>query len=106
MLLKFLIIVVGIGIASIIAIGFRLLIRKTKPKGSLKKFLILTGASIVGFFIFAILHNIISGILSQLLKQEIEEPIFFIMATLVCPIGVVVGVIGSIVQLIKRRARS
>ena len=86
----------GTGIAVAIALGFRLLIRRTKPNKKLKKFLILTGVSIVGFFIFTILHNVISGLL------EIEEPIFFILATLVCPIGLIVGLIGSVIQVVKR----
>lgn len=96
----------GIGIAVMMAIGFKLLIKRAKPKGGLKKFLILTGASIVGFFTFAILHNLISGILSQLFKQEFEEPVFFILATIVCPIGFAVGLIGIIVLRIKKRVRS
>lgn len=96
----------GIGIATGIGIGFRLLIKKTKPQGKLKKFLTLTGASVVGFFIFAILHNIISGLSSQLFKKEVEEPFFFLLATIVCPIGLIVGLIGSIIQLVKNKVRA
>jgi hypothetical protein len=102
MAVNFLISIIGIGIAVTIAIGFKLLIKKTKPEGKLKKFLVLIGASIAGFFIFAILHNLISGLLSQLFKTEVEEPVFFILATLVCPMGLLVGVIGSIIQLVKK----
>ncbi|MBM4402002.1 MAG: hypothetical protein FJ044_02055 [Candidatus Cloacimonetes bacterium] len=74
-----------------------------KPEGMLKKFLILSGASLAGFVIFVLLHNLISALLSQLLKKEIEEPVFFILASLVCPMGIIVGVIGSMVQLLKER---
>ncbi len=100
--LNLLISLVGIGIAAIIAIGFYLLLEKTKPKKKLRKYLTLTGASLAGFFLFVILHNLISGISSQLLNREIEEPVFFILATLVCPIGLVIGLIASAIELLKQ----
>ncbi len=80
---------------------------KQKVRGWLKKFLILTGASSSGFFIFAILHNVIYGLFILLFGEEFwnfcggDEPFFFIIAVLVCPIGFLVGVVGSIVLLIK-----
>jgi len=58
---------------------------KKKIKGKLKKFLILTGASAVGFFTSVLLHNLILE----------EEPLFFLLAIVVCPIGFLVGVVGS-----------
>jgi len=72
-------------------------------KGNLKKFLILTGASAAGFFIFAILHNLVSGLLSTILNSEVEEPVFFILAVIACPVGFLVGVIGSIIELVKKK---
>jgi len=70
---------------------------KTKVGGILKKFLLLTGASAVGLPVFVLLHNVVSGLFN------IEEPVFFIMATIVCPIGFLVGAIGSIVLAIKNK---
>jgi hypothetical protein len=61
----------------------------------LKKYLILAGASAAGFFIFVILHNLVSGLVG-------EEPVFFVLAVLVCPIGFVVGVVGSGIQLFRK----
>jgi hypothetical protein len=34
-----------------------------------------------------------------------DEPFFFILATIVCPIGFLVGVVGSIVLFVKERKR-
>ncbi len=70
---------------------------KTKVGGMLKKFLLLTGASAVGLLVFAILHNLVSALFN------IEEAVFFIIATIVCPIGFLVGVVGSIVLAAKTK---
>ncbi|MBA7520221.1 hypothetical protein ES705_12314 [subsurface metagenome] len=81
-----------------------------KVEGKLKKFLMLTGASAAGFFVFALLHNIfyalaqITGhiaILSYLMKAF--EVIFFLIAIFACPIGFLIGVIGTIVMFNKKR---
>jgi hypothetical protein len=85
---------------------------KQKVEGKLKKYLILTGASAAGFFVFAFLHNIFYGlgeitshitILSYLMKAF--EVIFFLIAIFACPIGFLVGAIGSIVLLVKERKK-
>ena len=81
-----------------------------KVEGKLKKLLILTGASAVGFFIFILLHNIFYAlvqvtshvsILNYLMKAF--EVIFFLIAIFACPIGFVIGVIGTIVMFNKKR---
>ena len=68
---------------------------KRRVGGMLKKFLLLTGASTVAFLIFVFLHNIVSGLFKT------EEPVFFIIATIVCPIAFLVGAVGSVVLTIK-----
>ncbi|MFC2003721.1 hypothetical protein ACFLV4_07280 [Chloroflexota bacterium] len=70
---------------------------KTKVGGILKKFLLLTGASAVGMPVSAFLHNVVSALFN------IEEPVFFIMAIFVCPIGILVGAVGTIVLAIKSK---
>lgn len=70
---------------------------KTKVGGILKKFLLLTGASAAGIPVSIFLHNVVSGLFN------IEEPVFFILATLVCPIGFLVGAVGTIVLTIKSK---
>ena len=81
-----------------------------KVEGKLKKFLMLTGASAAGFFIFALLHNIFYAleqvtshitILSYLMKAF--EVIFFLIAIFACPIGFLIGVIGTIIMFNKKR---
>ena len=71
------------------------------------KFLILLGASVVGFFVFVVLHNVFYGlgqmatdinILAQLL--DFFHAVFFIIATLVCPTGFLIGAVGSILTAI------
>jgi len=81
-----------------------------KVKGKLKKLLILTGASAAGFFVFVLLHNIFYAlgqvashvtILSYLMKAF--EVVFFLVAIFASPIGFLIGVIGTIVLLNKKR---
>ena len=76
---------------------------KDKIQGKLKRFLLLTGTSALGVFPFIILHNLTTALLSTIFKQEIEEPFFFILAVIICPIGFIVGSIGSIVLINKQK---
>jgi len=76
---------------------------KDKVEGSPRKFLFLTGISAVGFLVFVLLHNLVSGFLSTIFNREIEEPIFFILAVFASPLGFLVGSIGSIVLFIKQK---
>jgi hypothetical protein len=54
----------------------------------------------VGFFVFVILHNLVSGLLG------IEEPVFFLLAVFACPLGFLIGVGGSIVFLPRNKKRA
>jgi len=76
----------------------------------LRKSLVLTGASAVGFFASAILHNIVYRLFIHLFGSDFwdrigvgDEPFFFIMGLFVCPIGFLVGAVGSIVLFVKQR---
>jgi len=79
---------------------------KEKVEGSLKKFLLTTGASATGFFVSILLHNFIYGLFIHFLGADFwnegDEPFFFIIAVIVCPIGFLVGAIGSVVLAMKR----
>ncbi|MFC1985310.1 hypothetical protein ACFLUW_02795 [Chloroflexota bacterium] len=70
---------------------------KERVQGILKIFLILTGASAVGLPVFVLLHNAVSGLFNT------EESVLFIMATIVCTIAFLVGVVGSVVLAIKSK---
>jgi hypothetical protein len=87
-----------IGIALFLLLGVALIVMtvKTKVGGLLKKFLLLTGASAAGLPVFAILHNVVSGLFN-------EEAVFFILATLACPLGFLVGAIGTVVLMVKSK---
>lgn len=76
---------------------------KNKIERPLKKLLLLTGISAVGFFVFVLLHNFTSGLLSMIYKKEIEELVFFLLAVFVCPLGFLVGAVGSVVLLLRKK---
>jgi hypothetical protein len=84
------------------------LVYKQKLKGKPRRYLLLTGFSAVGFFVFAVLHNLFYA-LAELSKNiavlptvlEYLHATFFIISVIICPIGFVIGVIGSIILLRK-----
>jgi hypothetical protein len=75
-----------------------------------KSFLILLGASLIGFPLFVILHNLFYAlgqvaadviVLGSLL--EFLHAVFFLVAIMVCPPGVLIGAVGSVVTYCKGR---
>ena len=75
-----------------------------------KYFLVLTGASLIGFFLFAVLHNVFYG-LGQMaadlvvLKYLLDSlnVVSFLVAILLCPAGLLLGAIGSVIMYLKQR---
>ena len=84
------VVLTGLGVTLLV------LTAKTKVERRLKKFLLLTEASFVGLPVFGILHNAFSALLNT------EEAVFFTLATIVCPVGFLVGAIGSIVLRVRK----
>jgi hypothetical protein len=83
---------------------------KGKIKGKLKKILILTGLSATGFFVSIFLHNAfyaLSTITSRIIGLnyliEALSTAFFITAIFICPLGFLVGLVGSLILLAKNR---
>jgi hypothetical protein len=81
---------------------------REKAEELLKVFFLLTAASAVGITAFAILHNVVYGLFIHFFGEGFwsqvgleDEPFFFMMALFVCPLGFLVGAIGSIVLRIK-----
>jgi hypothetical protein len=81
---------------------------KEKIKGKLKKFFLLTGISALGFFACIILHNffyalaeISGGIIILPYLMEFLHAAFFLIGIIVCPLGYLVGLIGSFVLILK-----
>ena len=94
----------------LLGLALLILVLREKAKDRLKKFLILTGSSAFGFFIFVALHNAFYafGIITKetLVLHYLMEGlsvVFFLTAIIVCPIGFLVGVIGSIILLIGKK---
>ena len=82
------------------------------PWRNVKRFLLLFGVSFAGFFIFVVLHNgmYAFGIKSAgitFLRQifGVLGGVFFLIAVILCPVGIVVGIIGSTVTFILSRKR-
>jgi hypothetical protein len=77
-----------------------------------KSFLILLVASLLGFPLFAVLHNVFYAlaeltsdvvVLSQALG--LLEVVFFLIGVLVCPPGVLIGAVGSVILALSRFRR-
>ena len=90
----------------IIGVALIVLTVKRVEQGLLKKFLLTIGASVIGFPIFALLHNVVYGIFIHFFGKDFrnggDEPFFFVMAIVICPLGFLVGAIGSIILTIRR----
>lgn len=79
---------------------------KLKIEGKLKWFLILTGICPMIFLISVLLHNFVYGLFIYLFGENFwnggDEPFFFILAHIVCPIAFLTGIIGSIIIMLKK----
>ena len=89
-------------------VGVALIVRTARrvEKGLLKNFILTAGASLIGIPVFILLHNVVYGVFIHFFGKGFwkggDEPFFFIMALIVCPLGFLVGLIGSIVMIIKK----
>lgn len=76
-----------------------------KVEGKLRTFLLLAGGSGAGVFISILLHNFLYGMFVHFFGEGIwkgvggDEPVFFILGLIICPLGFLVGVVGTIVKL-------
>ncbi|MCK4221443.1 MAG: hypothetical protein KAX25_01135 [Dehalococcoidia bacterium] len=61
----------------------------------LRRFIITAGTAVGVFIVSGILHNLIGGV------SGIEEPVFFVIAVIICPVAVGVGLLGSLALLVK-----
>jgi hypothetical protein len=89
----------GLGVALVV------LTVKRKVPGLLQKFLLLAGSSAVGLLVFAVLHNLVTALLISVFDfgADFDEPVFFVLATTICPLCFLVGAVGSIVLAVKDR---
>lgn len=110
-------IVVGVsdnmpGIVLCYLVTIVLVVAATRTWRKTKRFLILLGASVIGFFVFVILHNAFYAlamltehivVVSNLM--EVLHAVFFIIAIFLCPATFLVGAVGSIVCVIIERRK-
>ena len=93
--------------AAFLLLGVALLVFTLREKiaGLLKAFFLLTAASAVGVFVFILLHNAVYGLFIYFFGEGFwnggDEPVFFILALIVCPLGFLTGAVGSIVLRIR-----
>ena len=105
-------VVTFIAILSILGIVLIILAVKAKFTKIAKAFFILTGASSLGMGLSMILHNLVFALFIKLFGEGFweragigDEPVFFILATIVCPLALLVGSIGSIVLIAKKKVK-
>ena len=94
-------VIAGLGVTLLV------LTMRAKVGGMLKKFFLLSGASAVGLPVFAVLHNLVYALFILWFGEGFwgaggDEPFFFIMATMICPVAFLVGAIGSIVLGVRK----
>jgi len=91
-------------------LGIVLLVRtlKSSTTGWLRKFLKMTGLGSTCFFIGTFLHNafyalaiVAEKIIVLKYLFEFLNAVFFLVSVLVCPLVFIVGVIGTIILIIK-----
>ena len=99
----------GGGAFLVLGIALILLTRKLKVSKKNKVFLYMTGLSAPAFLVGTVGHNMLYA-LGTLVTEipvlpviiSVFEAAFFLLAVPVCPIGFIVGIIGSIVFLFKK----
>ncbi len=78
---------------------------RKRMTGRLRLFVMLIGGSLVGFLLSVVLHNAISWLAGEILNTPgVEEPLFFILATIVCPLVLLLGIARTLVTWLKGRA--
>lgn len=88
---------VTVGVAVTLLAVFRL-------RGRLQLFVAVAGSSIVGFYTFVLLHNMVYALMHVWPKgaPASGEPVFFILALVVCPMGFLTGLVGTVVVGMRR----
>ena len=86
-----------VGAAVIAAVVLFLLYRRT-PRGWTKAFLGIAGGSAIAFPVCAVLHNAMDAIF------HVEESVFFLLAVIGAPAGVMAGVLGAAITTVLQAA--
>ncbi len=67
------------------------------PWRTARRFLLLTGASLVGFVVFAVLSSVMES------AGVVGGGVFLLLALFLCPAGLLVGIIGAVGTFIASR---
>ena len=100
------------GILSAFLAAAALILAFVHPWRASRQFMRLLYASVLGFIVFGLLHNVFEGIASNLGGSGLVLDLlngagafFFLIAVLVCPAGLLVGAVGAAVMSIRNRRR-
>jgi hypothetical protein len=89
------------GLFCLLGVALIMLSLRGRLSGGLKKFFILTGASAAGVLVSVLLHNLVYWLFAHFAGADFwnggDEFFFFTMALIVCPLGFLVGVVGTVV---------
>ena len=99
------------GIAVLLGIAIIVLAARSGYDRLSKSFLILSGSSLAGILVGALLHNLVYGLVmefgggSRIIESVggFTEAAFFIIGTIVSPVGFIVGAIGTIVMIARKK---
>ena len=95
---------------SVFGVALIILASKAGFNKPAKSFFILTGASAAGIGLSMVLHNLVYALLIKLFGQGAwgnmgDEPVFFVLATIICPLALLTGFIGSIALIAKKKVK-
>ncbi len=94
-------------LVGLILIGICLVLIQWKIKTKLNKFQLLAVASAIGFPVFAIMHNVVYGLGIVWFGDDFwaagDESVLIIIALYVCPLGLLVALIGN--NIFRKRKR-
>jgi len=85
-------------------VGLIITTYKEKISGKRKLFLLFSGFSSAGFLLFVVLHNLFYalgtitgnlGILNKIIN--FFGAAFFLAAVIICPVGLIVGIVGTLI---------
>jgi hypothetical protein len=90
-----------IGLFCLLGVALIIFSLRGRVSGWLGKFLLLTGASAAGVLVSVLLHNLVYWLFAHFAGADFwnggDEPVFFTLATVVCPLGFLVGAVGTII---------
>jgi len=98
------------GLCFLLGLALLVLAARWQARNLLWTFWILAGASVAGAALGSVLHNAFYalGIVTDQwpalsTAMEVLEVGFFVLAVLVCPVAFLVGTVGAIVLIVRRR---